>query len=258
MHTISHDNVSDLYDIYVRTDFDIPFWLSQANSVAGKTLELMCGTGRVSIPLLEAGVDLTCVDYAPGMLAQLRRKLTEKHVSSPVYCQDITQLTLQDRFDLIFVPFHSFSEIVDRGNQREALKRIRSHLTGRGKFICSLQNPGVRTASMDGMARKIGEFPLPHGGVLCVHATMAFNASTRIASGEQVYELYSSQNQLLDRRTLPVHFYLFERAEFEQLVVDSGFAVETVYGDYDCHSFDDATSPFMIWRLTRNATEAAR
>jgi SAM-dependent methyltransferase len=251
LHTIVHDSVADLYDIYVRTDFDIPFWLSQARAITGKTLELTCGTGRVSIPLLEAGVDLTCVDYAPGMLAQLQRKLAEKHLSCPVYCQDITQLSLRDRFDLIFVPFHSFSEIVDPGSQKQALVRIHSHLTEHGKFICSLHNPKVRTASMDGTVHQIGEFPLPQGGILSVSATMVFNPSTRIASGEQVYELFSPQRELLDRRTLAIQFYLFERAEFEQLATESGFAVEVVYGDYDCHPFDDATSPFMLWKLTR-------
>ena len=28
----------------------------------------MCGTGRVSIPLLKAGRKMTCVDYSKGML----------------------------------------------------------------------------------------------------------------------------------------------------------------------------------------------
>ena len=59
---IDFDSVAVLYDIYVRTDFDIPFWLREAKTVAGKVLELTCGTGRVSLPLLRAGVDLTCVD----------------------------------------------------------------------------------------------------------------------------------------------------------------------------------------------------
>jgi SAM-dependent methyltransferase len=52
----------------------IPFWRDEARSVPGKVLELTCGTGRVSIPLLKAGVHLTCLDYSPGMLAQRGKK----------------------------------------------------------------------------------------------------------------------------------------------------------------------------------------
>ena len=35
----------------------------------------MCGTGRASMPLLKAGVDLTCVDASEGRLARLEERL---------------------------------------------------------------------------------------------------------------------------------------------------------------------------------------
>jgi SAM-dependent methyltransferase len=252
--SIQFNRVADLYDIYVRTDFDIPFWLNQTRSVRGKVLELACGTGRVSLPLLEAGVNLSCVDCAPEMLAQFRRKLKERDLSCPVYCQDIVQLNLPDRFDLIFIPFHSFSEITDRQRQRLALKQILSHLAEEGRFICTLQNRIVRTSTMDGAMRLIGEFPLPEGGLLNVSARMAFDPSTHIASGEQVYEQFSPEKVLLDRRVLGVDFYLFDRHDFESLLSESGFSVYALYGDYERHLFEGGTSPFMIWTLRRSAT----
>ena len=59
---IDYDRVADVYDLYVTSALDVGFYMDEAAKVRGKVLELMCGTGRVSIPLLEAGVDLTCVD----------------------------------------------------------------------------------------------------------------------------------------------------------------------------------------------------
>ena len=253
--SIQFDSVADLYDLYVRTDFDIPFWLDQTRSISGKVLELTCGTGRVSIPLLKAGVNLSCVDYAPEMLAQFRKKLAEQGLTCPVYCQDVVHLNIPDRFDLIFIPFHSFSEITQRQRQRLALTRIHSHLTSQGRFVCTLQNPVVRTSSIDGTERLIGEFPLPDGGILRVSARMTFDPSTHVASGEQVYEQLSPEKVCLDRRVLEVNFYLFDKHEFESLLADTGFSVEALYGDYDRHPFEDATSPFMIWNLRRSATE---
>lgn len=253
--SIEFDRVADLYDTYVRADFDIPFWLSQATSIPGKVLELACGTGRVSIPLLEAGVSLSCVDYAPEMLVQLQKKLREKGLSCPTYCQDMVELNLPDRFDLIFIPFHSFSEITDNQRHRLALKQIHSHLTGNGTFICTIQNPVVRTSAMDGVMRLIGEFPLPNGGTLVVTTRMLFDPSTHIASGEQVYERMSLKNVRLDRRTLGINFYLFDKDEFVSLVAESGFSIEALYGDYDQRPFDDASSPFMIWKLRKSAID---
>ena len=72
---IDYDRVADVYDLYVTSDLDIGFYLEEATKTRGKVLELMCGTGRVSIPLLEAGVDLTCVDASAGMLARLEEGL---------------------------------------------------------------------------------------------------------------------------------------------------------------------------------------
>ena len=70
--TIRFDQVADIYDSYVKSDFDIPFFLNETERFEGEILELMCGTGRVSIPLLESGRRMTCVDYSNGMLDRFR------------------------------------------------------------------------------------------------------------------------------------------------------------------------------------------
>ena len=61
--SIDFDQVADLYDSYVQVDFDVEFWKQEAATSAGKVLELMCGTGRIGMPLIEAGVSYTGLDY---------------------------------------------------------------------------------------------------------------------------------------------------------------------------------------------------
>ena len=60
---------ADVYDLiysYVRKD--IPFYTNQAIRSGGTVLELGCGTGRVSIPIAEAGVKIIGMDSSPEML----------------------------------------------------------------------------------------------------------------------------------------------------------------------------------------------
>ncbi len=251
---ILYDSVADIYDSYVLVDFDIPFWLSEAGSVGGNVLELTCGTGRVSIPLLKAGVNLTCVDYAPEMLSRFRRKLDEHHLTCPLICQDIAELSLPDRFDLIFIPFHSFAEITTEDKRRSALARISEHLTARGRFICTLQNPALRISTMDGSERLIGEFPLAVGEKLVVHSRLSFDQSTQLATGIQTYDRHSADGTVVDHRSLAMRFYLIYRHQFETLARDAGFAVVAVYGDYSLAPFEPQTSPFMIFKLRANKT----
>jgi ubiquinone/menaquinone biosynthesis C-methylase UbiE len=254
VQSIQFDKVADLYDYYVKVDFDVNFFLQEAKRAGGKVLELTCGTGRVSIPLVQAGVELTCVDYSDGMLAVLREKLDKYRLSCRVFNMDITELSLQDRFDLIFIPFHSFSEILDESKHKQTLERICAHLTERGRFICTLQNTKARIRSMDGALKLLGKFPTDSGGSLVVPSLLSYDASAQIVHGFQVYEIYNDQNALIDKRTLEMNFYLFAKTEFEELIHSTGFQVEELYGDYAYSEFDEDASPFMIWKLKNTQT----
>jgi SAM-dependent methyltransferase len=65
----------ELYDLMFETlDFDLPYWLKVGREAGGPVLDLGCGTGRILLPLLEAGVDADGVDLHRPMLAYARRK----------------------------------------------------------------------------------------------------------------------------------------------------------------------------------------
>src|SRR5262249_13319303 len=50
---------------------DVPFWTQLARVARGPVLELGCGTGRVSLPLAQAGIDLVGVDRSAEMLSRI-------------------------------------------------------------------------------------------------------------------------------------------------------------------------------------------
>src|SRR5579872_6934944 len=55
---------------------DVAFWRRVALEAHGPVLELGCGTGRVSVPLAKAGVELVGVDRSAAMLARLSRRVS--------------------------------------------------------------------------------------------------------------------------------------------------------------------------------------
>jgi SAM-dependent methyltransferase len=129
VESIRFDIVADIYDTYVNTMIDIPFFLHETENVSGKILELMCGTGRVSIPLLEQGRHLTCVDYSQGMLDVFAKKIQGKPYQVELLKMDVCQLDINERYSCIILPFHSFAEILTEENQISALEKIYQHLT---------------------------------------------------------------------------------------------------------------------------------
>lgn len=244
------DRVADLYDVYVRTEFDVPFFLQEAKAHPGAAvLELMAGTGRISLPLVEAGVPLTVVDGSAQMLASLGAKLSRSGLRADIRYADVRELNLGRRFDLILLPFQSFSELLQREDRRAVLQRIARHLTEEGRFVCTLHNPPVRLREMNGIVRVLGTYTLDEGRKLVFQGAQTLDEAKSIATMFQFFDEYDDQGQLRSKRFMSVRFAAISRADFEADAAAAGLDVEALFGDYERRPFDEASSPFMIWRL---------
>ena len=63
----------EIYDIQTATGWGTPqndaaFYLEEAKISGGPVLELGCGTGRLALPLLEAGLEIHGLDASAAML----------------------------------------------------------------------------------------------------------------------------------------------------------------------------------------------
>ncbi len=250
MEINNYDSVANLYDTYVPATFDIDFFIQETRKSPGEVLELMSGTGRVSIPLLEAGVRLTCVDISAESNKILAEKLRQKGLRAALYCMDVRDLDLPGKFAMAILPFHSFAHLTSPGDQRQALDRIRQHLLPGGTFICTLANPALRQKTVDGQLRLFRRYPLPGtGGVLLLWITeKSAAADPRVVEAAQLYEEYDAGGLLQSKRLLELRFRLTSRDEFEALAGEAGFRVKALYGDYAYAQFDHE-SPCMIWLL---------
>ena len=71
-----YDSWADIYDdVYSFVDNDIDFYRNKSDQLGGNILEIGCGTGRVTIPLLANGYDVTGVDSSTKMLAKFQSKI---------------------------------------------------------------------------------------------------------------------------------------------------------------------------------------
>jgi len=255
MPAMDYSQIAHLYDAYASTTFDVPFFLEEIRGCSS-ALELMAGTGRLSLPLIEAGVPLTCVDSSPDMLDLLRQKLSKRNVEADVIQADVAALSLGRTFDRILLPFHSFAELLTEAEQLATLQGVRAHLAEGGRFICPLHNPPVRARTLDGALRLGGRFPLQSstgadvGATLALWSAATFDSRTGMAKGMQVYEIYTRDGEMRSRRSVDLQFVLLSPETFESLAARAGLRVESVYGDYSSKApFDPATSPVMIYIL---------
>lgn len=247
---IDFGTVADLYDLYVAWEVDVPFFRERCAGVEGEVLELMCGTGRLSAPLLRAGIRLCCVDYSREMLDVLRRKLRQEGLTADVREQDVRELDLSRAFERVLLPFHSFSEILEPAGRARALARIREHLAPGGRFVVSLHNPAVQVPRLDGERRKICDRPVPgRDATLRVWSTARYRAEESLGEAVQEYEILDEEGRTLETRELRLRFAITDRPTFEREAAEAGFQVLRLWGDYQGGSFDAERSPYMIWEL---------
>ncbi len=250
-NTINFDKVADIYDFYVNVDFDVPFFIKETENYRGEILELMCGTGRVSIPLLKAGRKMTCVDYSKGMLNTFKKKIDNEGYSVDIVKMDVTNLKLSKKFGLIILPFHSLSEILSTEKQQEALKCISNHLETGGTFILTLQNPENRLKQADGKMRVIGKFSVDKDKEMVLSYTNQYNEKEDIVSGYQFYEIYNSDNIMTEKRYLEINFKPIQLDTLREMISKTEMEITKIYGDYSFGEFNIEESDFMICKLTK-------
>jgi SAM-dependent methyltransferase len=249
---LDYTEIADLYDSCVRFDEDIPFFLDACKGIAGPVLELTAGTGRVSIPLVAAGVDLTCVDFSKPMLDVLENKLVQMGRSATLICQDMTKMAFCGQFDLALIPFNAFLELTASLDQKAALAAIFNALKPRGRFICTLHNPVVRLRTIGGGMTTLGQYPVEgtdHEVVL--KADLKHDDSRKVVEGVQIIEVIDATGRKIREHSMPICFTLLSKQEFQELFLAAGFEKEALYGDYQRAEFHEMASPYMIWSLRR-------
>jgi SAM-dependent methyltransferase len=168
---------------------DVPFYLDWAARQAGAAggasmLELGCGTGRVTLPLAGAGHSVTALDISPAMLDILRGKLAQEPADVRGRVQvveaDMAEFDFQTAagrrrhgsslFDLVLAPFRAFQHLMETGQQRAMLTRVREHLAPGGLYIHNQFEPNyplIVENMRRGAAWQVDcTIDLPDGGVV--------------------------------------------------------------------------------------------
>ena len=200
----------------------------------GLVLELMAGTGRISVPLLEKGVDLVCVDASLPMLEVLKRKAEVRELGPKIVCCDVRRLPFRRRFQTGIWPFHGISELAEGADRRQALWELKGALVEGALLIFTLHNPTVRRRTIDSHWHIHGTFPRLDGkGSVTLSSRLEVDPEDGAVVGVQRVEELSDVGETVGIREIPLRFALPSQAEMERELRDLGFEVKELLGGYD-------------------------
>jgi SAM-dependent methyltransferase len=139
------DRIADIYDERYAGVFgsDLAATVAFLKEIAGDgaALELGIGTGRIAIPLAEAGVRLYGIDASEAMVERLRAKPGGPDIR--VTMGDFRDFTIDERFRLVYVVFNTFFGLLSQDDQISCFRAIARHLTDDGVFVMEAFLPDV-------------------------------------------------------------------------------------------------------------------
>ena len=103
---------------------DRAFYRAIIEREGGPALDVGCGTGRLLLDYLSAGLDVDGVDVSPEMLALCREKAAAIGLAPTLYEQAMETLDLPRRYRVIFVPSSSIQLLTDERDAAEAMRRF--------------------------------------------------------------------------------------------------------------------------------------
>jgi SAM-dependent methyltransferase len=238
--------VADIYDDFCVFDEDIPFFQRQVEPVRGPILELMAGTGRVSLPMIEAGADLTCVDSSVSMLGVFKHKLEGRDVRARLLCADVRMLPFHSTFDMMVLPFQGFTELVGDESQRTMFSEVARLLAPLGRFVCTSHNPAFRGGTVDGQWRELGRFRNKDRRTLVLHFRAQHSQRPDVVEGLQKIEVLDEGGGVIESRIIELEFSLVGADAIVRMGDAAGLRLEVLLGDYNGSPFDEHSSPAVI------------
>ena len=227
---------ANIYDGLNTFLFDLQFykkWLPKNKEA--EILELCCGTGRLTIPIAKDGYSICGVDYTPSMLEQAKMKAIEAELVIDFIEADIRMLDLQEKFDLIFIPFNSIHHLYRNEDLFNALGCVRNHLKAGGLFLLDCFNPNIQyIVEGEKEPKEIAAYTTDDGREVLIKQTMRYENKTQINRIEWHYFINGKFNSIqnLDMR-------MFFPQELDSYLEWNGFSIIHKYGGFEEEVFND-------------------
>jgi len=133
------DEYDELYDHMFETDAAVACLTDLAGD--GPVLELGIGTGRLALPLVRAGLDVSGVEASEEMVALLRAKPDGAGI--PVVVGDFAQVSVPGNFSLVILAVNTIYALPDQDAQARCFANAAAHLAPGGRFVLDAWVPDL-------------------------------------------------------------------------------------------------------------------
>ena len=142
-----YKDFAKVYDRLINCDIDYKSWSDFILSLCSKRniefdsyLDIACGTGNMAEQLCKSFSSNWLVDMSMEMLSEAEIKLRDKGIKAKYVCQNIKDLNLNKKFDLITCCLDSTNYLLKDRDLLNYFNNVRLHLKENGLFIFDINS----------------------------------------------------------------------------------------------------------------------
>ena len=144
---MAYGDFAEIYDELIYEDINYDSMCSRIIEICNKEkiafnnyLDIACGTGNLTLRLAKNFKESFAVDLSEDMLREAFQKLKKEKVKCKIVCQDMSELSLNRKFDLITSALDSTNYIVEEEKLLNYLTKVKEHLNDDGLFIFDINS----------------------------------------------------------------------------------------------------------------------
>src|SRR4029079_7487168 len=227
-----YDAIARIYDPWsASVTEDIAFYVDEALACDGPVVELAVGSGRIAVPIAQAGRRVIGVDLSEGMLGVARALAEEEGVSELLDLRvgDLREPPVDERVPLVICPFRSLLHMRGEDEKLRALRAARDLLAPGGRFVFDVFAP-----SAEDIAETHGIWQEREPGIF-----------ERADWDEGARTLTLSVRGAEQSASFTLHW--LSAPEWNALIEDAGLVAEELYGWLDLTPHKGSEEHVSVW-----------
>lgn len=243
--------VADMYERSETDTCDVNFALSLIGDAPKRILEIACGSGRILVPLAEAGHLAAGLDFDECMLTKLSIK--SQHLQNLCWKKcDVIQEEWGTGYDVVLLAANFLSNIVADMDYAQAqalvIEKAANALVPGGHLLIdygyTLHPENWFDYDGENIVWQGTDSQGNTGKMSLLHSS--YDSKTRLNRFLRRFELVLSDGtQLVQEIPSVKHFATLE--QIHSWLAASGFALEQEYGGYDRQPISETTNRAILW-----------
>ncbi|MCS5643675.1 MAG: class I SAM-dependent methyltransferase [Dehalococcoidia bacterium] len=243
---------ADWYDIfYAGADpADIDFYHGLCKASQGPILEIGVGTGRISLPLAQAGMEIVGIDLFEPMLKVAQQNalaVAPLRGSLNLIQADMRNFDLKHQFPVVMIPARTLLLATTEEDQLHTLCCAANHLTSEGTMAFNLFYPDPEMLA-DNIEEEflLDVVEKPEGGRYVLTAKNHFDTVTQLNHGTQIVEEVDQNGNFLSRRELDVLVRYLHPEQVIGLCDRVGLEVIEMWGDFEGSELSEDSEEIVV------------